>query len=134
MITLTLCFDKKKRLLQAKEFSAVLQGRRSYSNHFFRVYVLPNALDTPRLGLTISKKINRHANKRNRIKRMVREWFRLQQQIFPAVDIVVQARCAYQKKERLQFLEALHELDQLIKNQYGHGIQSDMLIKNTGYL
>ena len=120
MITLILRFDKKKRLLQAKEFSAVLQGRRSYNNRFFRVYVLPNALSTPRLGLMVSKKINRHANKRNRIKRMVREWFRLQQQIFPAVDIIVQARCAYQKKERLQFWEALHELDQLIKNQYGN--------------
>lgn len=118
MITLILRFDKKMRLLQAKEFSAVMQGRRSHHNHFFRIYVLPNTLGIPRLGLTVSKKINRHANKRNRIKRMVREWFRLQQRMFPAVDIVVQARCAYQKKECLQFWEALHELDWLINNQY----------------
>lgn len=118
MITLILNFDKKKRLLQAKEFSAVLQDRHSHSNRFFRIYVLPNVFGIPRLGLTVSKKINRHAHRRNSIKRIVREWFRLKQGMFPAIDMVVQARCTYQKKERLKFWEALHELNGLIKNQY----------------
>lgn len=59
----------------------------------------PNALGHPRLGLIFSKKNVRRAVDRNRLKRIVRDSIRLQQQRLPAVDIVVLAR------------RGVHELD-----------------------
>ncbi|MFC3283872.1 ribonuclease P protein component [Litchfieldella rifensis] len=58
-----------------------------------------NNLDHPRVGLVISKKNVRRAVDRNRLKRLIRESFRLQQHRLPAVDVVVLAR------------RGVHELD-----------------------
>ncbi|GGB16724.1 ribonuclease P protein component [Agarivorans gilvus] len=49
----------------------------------------PNTLAHPRLGLAVSKKSIKLAVGRNRIKRLVRESFRLHQHQLPAVDIVL---------------------------------------------
>ncbi len=43
-----------------------------------------------RLGLVVTKKGNAKANRRNRLKRLIRERFRVQRHQLPDVDIVVQ--------------------------------------------
>ena len=51
--------------------------------------VRANDLNHPRLGLVIAKRHAKHAVTRNKLKRLIRETFRLQQQDLPAVDILV---------------------------------------------
>lgn len=53
---------------------------------------IPNELQRPRLGLVIGKKNIRLAVQRNRIKRHIRESFRLHQHKLPSVDVIVLAR------------------------------------------
>ncbi|VEH66181.1 ribonuclease P [Rodentibacter pneumotropicus] len=48
-----------------------------------------NNLEHPRLGLTVAKKHLKRAHDRNRIKRLVRESFRLYQHQLPACDFVL---------------------------------------------
>jgi len=71
-------FPRQRRLLRAKEFTSLVKlGRRSFTGHFI-VYLLPNKLQFSRLGVSI----NRHtgnAVERNRLKRKLREYFRLNQ-------------------------------------------------------
>jgi ribonuclease P protein component len=50
-------------------------GRRIQSKHFIAVFV-PNQHGRSRIGITVTKKVG-PAVKRNRIKRIVREYFRL---------------------------------------------------------
>jgi len=50
------------------------------SSNLIQVYAKPNALAYARLGLIVSKRIERHAVKRNRIKRILRETFRVSRQ------------------------------------------------------
>lgn len=52
----------------------------------------PNALGAPRLGLAVAIRTAGSAVARNRVRRIVRESFRLAQHELPAVDIVVAAR------------------------------------------
>lgn len=52
----------------------------------------PNHLEHARIGVTISKKRAKTAVQRNRIKRRVRETFRLKQHKIPAFDVVVIAK------------------------------------------
>lgn len=44
------------------------------------MYARPNTLEYARLGLIVSKRVERHAVKRNRIKRILREIFRVSRQ------------------------------------------------------
>ena len=52
----------------------------------------PNNLDHARIGVTLSKKRAKRAVDRNRIKRKIRENFRLKQHKIPAFDIIVIAK------------------------------------------
>lgn len=68
-------------------------GRRS-ADQFFTILFHQNALNRPRLGFAISKQKVRLAVGRNRLRRLVRESFRLRAADLPAVDLVVLARDA----------------------------------------
>ena len=64
------------------------------SDGFFTVTVMWNDTGAPRLGLAVAVKIAGGAVARNRLRRIIRESFRLHQGELPAVDLVVSARPA----------------------------------------
>jgi ribonuclease P protein component len=85
-------FPKEKRLLNRKDFVNLNRlGERHYTRHF-TVILKKNGLGITRLGVTVTKKIG-NAVKRNRVKRLIREFFRLNKSYFPqGYDIVVAAK------------------------------------------
>jgi ribonuclease P protein component len=81
-------FRRGDRLKKRYEFrQAQLSGRRIHTPHFL-IVVQPNALQNTRLGITVTKKVGT-AVQRNRVKRVVREVFRRNRQLFPASHDVV---------------------------------------------
>lgn len=70
-------FPKEFRLHQAREFQSVIQFKRSVSCQLLQLYLKPNKSKFPRLGLVVAKKIARNAVKRNKLKRVLKEVFRL---------------------------------------------------------
>jgi ribonuclease P protein component len=70
------------------------------------VLAKPNSLSHPRLGVTVSKKRARLAVQRNRIKRIMRETYRLQQHKLPGFDIIVIAKPGITQLDN----PALHDL------------------------
>lgn len=77
---------------QPAEFRAVRQRGKRFSDAYFSVSVLGNQQSHARLGLAIATRTFGTAVARNRIKRLTRESFRLNQQGLPPVDITVSAR------------------------------------------
>lgn len=67
------------------------RGRRVHQA-FFTASVRTNELGAARLGMAIAVKIAGNAVQRNRIRRVIRESFRLEQHQLPAVDVVIGAR------------------------------------------
>ena len=62
------------------------------ANSFLVLYARPNKLDINRVGITVSKKLG-HAVVRNRVRRRLREVYRLNEGLFQSGwDIVVVAR------------------------------------------
>ena len=86
-------FAKPLRLLNAAQYRAVFDSApvRAAQPQFL-ILARPNDLGHPRLGLVIAKKHVRNASDRNRIKRIARETFRLQQHQLAHLDAVVLAR------------------------------------------
>lgn len=88
-----LAFRKSSRLLVSHDFKRVFQGASfKISHQHLLILAAPNQHLAPRLGLVIAKKNVRHAVQRNRIKRRIRETFRLQQHTLPPLDAIVLAR------------------------------------------
>ena len=78
--------------LKNPQFRTVYDKGRSKSDRYLVMYILPNGLTVNRLGITVSKR-NGNSVVRSRLKRIIKEAYRLQQQRFmTGYDIVIIAR------------------------------------------
>ncbi len=100
------------RLLKTDDFSSVFSLRRTASDAFFQVLVAPNGLPHARLGLVVGRKTDKRAVRRNYIKRLTRETFRLQAQELAGLDVVVRARCTLSRSQGAEAKVALMRLFQ----------------------
>ena len=86
-------FGREKRLLTPRQFKSVFDspsGKAPGKNVL--LLARANELDHPRLGLVIGKKSVKLSVQRNRLKRLIRDSFRLNQALLGGLDIVVVAR------------------------------------------
>jgi ribonuclease P protein component len=86
-------FTNKHKLRKAIEFKMVFESPLVSSDAFFKVLARKNHAENSRLGMAVSRKVDRHAVGRNRIKRVIRESFRSRYSEDKArLDIVVLPR------------------------------------------
>jgi ribonuclease P protein component len=103
-------FGTEKRLARKSDFERLLRegARRSKSGYLF--YMAARAEGPPRLGILISRRHAAKATMRNRIKRCIREAFRLEQARLGALDVLVRppygARPGAAMLERLRVMFA----------------------------
>ncbi len=85
-------FPKSHRVRSRIDFSAVFESGIRQSKGPLTAVAVPTQQKTARLGLSVSRRVGT-APRRNRIKRLLRESFRLMQHDFPkAYDIVLIVR------------------------------------------
>ena len=101
-------------LKKNRDFQNVYRKGKSYANRYFVMYVLKNETEQNRLGISVSKKVG-NSVVRHRFCRLVRESYRLHEEIFNSgLDIVIVARmsakdCSYHEIESaLLHLGKLH--------------------------
>ena len=86
-------FGRDKRLLTSRQFTAVFDSPTGKApGKSVLLLARENGLDHPRLGLVIGKKSVKLAVERNRLKRLIRDSFRLHQEMLAGLDIVMVAR------------------------------------------
>lgn len=81
-------FSRELRLLTPTHFQQVFEKATPAVSPQLTLLARANSLHHPRLGITIAKKKVRKAHERNRLKRLIRESFRLNQHQLPPVDII----------------------------------------------
>ena len=75
-----------------RDFQIVYQNGKSYANKYLVMYVLKNDLSANRIGISVSKKVG-NSVVRHRLTRLIRESYRLHEEMFNSgLDIVVIAR------------------------------------------
>ncbi len=103
-------------LKKNRYFQNVYKNGKSYANRYFVMYILENNLGRNRIGISVSKKVGNSVI-RHHITRLVRESYRLQEEMFCCGwDIVVIARAAakqatyHEAEKSLLHLGRLHRI------------------------
>lgn len=82
-------FGRESRLLKRREFSDTLLKGKRFRGEMLEFTYLPNGGTISRLGLTVTRKTGKAA-RRNRIKRLLREVFRLNRtHLNEGVDLII---------------------------------------------
>lgn len=85
-------FGKEERIRRRGDFLRISKEGTKYQTDHFRVSICPNSLSHRRLGITVGKRVG-PAVKRNRLKRLIREFFRQNKGALPAFsDFVITAK------------------------------------------
>ena len=92
-------FIKQAKIVKTDDFSSVFNLRKRIANKHLVMRYRPNGNNSPRLGLIVAKKIAKLAVKRNYMRRILRELFRLNQHDLPAVDLVIQVQKVFEKPD-----------------------------------
>ena len=88
-------FGQEKKLKSNEQFKAVLSKNIRFSDELLTIYIAENNCDYSRLGVSVNKSLG-GAVVRNRLKRLIREVFRLSQGQIPAgFDYVVMVSPAW---------------------------------------
>lgn len=85
-------YSRELRLLTPGDFQAVFNNAVPAVSPHITLLGRQNNFNHPRLGMAIPKKHIKRAVGRNRIRRVVKELFRHQQHLLPAIDVVVIAK------------------------------------------
>ena len=83
-------FRPHEHLRTPADFKRVYERRASAADNVLLVYVVENDLGYSRLGLSVSKKFDKRATRRNRRRRVMREAFRLGKHELPTgLDMIL---------------------------------------------
>ncbi len=101
------------------QFQFVYKNGKSYANKYLIMYMMENGLEKNRIGISVSKKVG-NSVVRHRVKRLIRESYRLHEKIFNSgLDMVIIARpsaSAAGYKEAESALLHLCKLHHVLKN------------------
>ncbi|MBT8115127.1 MAG: ribonuclease P protein component [Arenicella sp.] len=87
-----LSFGKTQRLRTAGDFRRVYQARHFGTSEHHVFNIAANQKQLTRLGVTVSRKVSRLAVVRNRLRRQIKEFYRLHQHDLQDADLVISAK------------------------------------------
>lgn len=106
-------YPHSESLKKNKDFQLIYKEGKSCANRYLVLYVRENGLAGNRLGISISKKVG-NSVVRHRIARLIRESYRLQEDMFNSgLDMVVIARVNAKGKSFKELSSALIHLGKL---------------------
>jgi len=111
---------KADRILRRRDYIALSKYGRRIQNEYFIAYFSVDQRDRSRIGITVTKKVGR-AVKRNRIKRLVREFFRLNRHCLSGrwdISIIAKRQAADLSSEKA--FASLQELADRISSHGNH--------------
>jgi len=108
-------FNRESRLLTPGHFQSVFKKPIRFGSRHFTILITPTHLSKDssknnRLGLAVAKKRVKLAVQRNRIKRIIRESFRLNQHDLPAIDMVVMVKSGIDQLDNKEINQQLEKI------------------------
>ena len=109
-------FRRAEKVTNKSSYRIIYEQGVRRSSRFFTIVACGNSIGVKRLGITVTKKTG-NAVFRNRTKRLIREFFRRNKNLFPAGhDVVVMAK---KNTPPLTYQETERELTELFTRKAG---------------
>lgn len=100
-------------LKKNSDFQLVYKNGNSYANRYLVMYVMDNQSEKNRIGISVSKKVGNSVI-RHRIKRLIRESYKMNEEKFcKGFDLVIIARAGSKDKKYVEIESALLHLGNL---------------------
>ncbi|MEN6508481.1 MAG: ribonuclease P protein component [Smithella sp.] len=110
------CFRRAEKVTNKSSYQIIYKQGGRRSSQFFTMIICGNPNGARRIGITVTKKTG-NAVFRNRIKRLIREFFRRNKDLFPAGhDVVIMAKKTIPS---LNYQETCNELTELFIRKAG---------------
>lgn len=106
------------RLLTPSHFKHVFSNPKRAGSKYLTLLARNSEQTHPRLGLAVPKKHVAKAHERNRIKRIIRDSFRLKQHKLPNADLVIIAKGGISQLSNEEVRTILEKLWKKISQQY----------------
>ncbi|MBS0566203.1 MAG: ribonuclease P protein component [Proteobacteria bacterium] len=119
-----LAYPRAARLLRPADFSALRHSGKRLSLKHLQCEYRPNAGASPRLGMAVSRRVSKLAVVRNRIRRQIRESFRLHRPHLPLCDVLVIARGSAAQVDNVALRAELEQLWRKLIAQIGNATAS----------
>lgn len=100
-------FGRGERLTDPRDYERVFDRAERSRDRFFTVLARRGETPQARLGLAVSRRVDKRAVSRNRLKRLIRESFRHHKSDIGGLDVVVIARPAAAGADNPTLFEAL---------------------------
>ena len=110
----SLSFPKELKIRTNSEYEEIFGKSKRLSTEHFNILCAPNSLGYPRMGLVVGKKAVPGAVERSRVKRVLREVFRLDKSLFGSMDVVFVAK---KGSEKLDYSLAKREIEKIIGSE-----------------
>ncbi|KNZ42557.1 ribonuclease P protein component [Acetobacterium bakii] len=102
---------KINSLKKQNDFNRVFKTGEVFGNKTFVMYYLKNGSEANRLGIVVSKKVSKKAVVRNKIKRRIKEAYRLNEDSFAmGFDIIIIAKGSCQEEKYNNMEKSLKHL------------------------
>ena len=106
-------YPHSESLKKNRDFQLLYKEGKSRANRYLVLYVKENGLEKNRLGVSVSKKVG-NSIVRHRITRLIRESYRLHEDMFNSgLDMVVIARVSAKDRDMREIESALLHLGKL---------------------
>jgi ribonuclease P protein component len=123
--TLAKRFSRSLRLTTGEDFAGVFAARMSARSATLIVHGRLNGLPYGRLGLTVGRRTERRATRRNYMKRVIRDIFRLFPDSFSGADwVVAPRRTSFNTAARPDIQRELLELAQVLQARWRNSCKS----------
>ena len=104
---------RSQSLKKNADFQKIYKSGNSFVNKYLVMYVKENGLELNRIGISVSKKVG-NSVVRHRLKRLIKESYRLHEDMFnSSLDVVIIARAAAKDKSYEEINKAVLHLGKL---------------------
>ncbi len=107
-------FSRANRLKTKREFQFVFDQPRKVTHKYFLALFKSSRVEHPKLGIMVNKRFLKRAVDRNRLKRVIRESFRLYQTELKELDIIILLRSECSGLDKKIWRDDIDKLWQLV--------------------